>query len=309
MREIRRAIVVVGSINMDLVSRVSVIPRAGETIFGHNFTTHGGGKGANQAVGVARLGYPVKLIGMVGRDSFGERLRDQLGREGVSTQEIGESEEATGSATILVDDEGQNCIVVTPGANGSLTPALLSEKRDVLQSAGVVLAQLEIPVETVLRLVEMCQGMRVPLILDPAPAVKLPPEILRGVTWFTPNETEAEFYSGDAESEMATLERLKRLGVSGLILKRGSAGCLLVEEDGSSHRIAARAVHAIDTTAAGDAFNAAFAVALMRGNRPSECAQFATMAAAISVTRLGAQPSLATDREVEEALGRHRFGG
>jgi ribokinase len=184
-----------------------------------------------------------------------------------------------------------------------LTPAILRDKAEVLRSAGLVLAQLEIPLETVLCLAEMCQAMRVPLILDPAPAVKLPPEILQGTTWFTPNETEAEYYAGQTVSEVSTLEKLKSLGVRGLILKRGAEGCLLVEENGSTHRIAAPKVHAVDTTAAGDAFNAAFAVALMKKNSPAQSVEFATIAAAISVTRAGAQPSLATAEEVSAALG------
>ena len=297
-----RPIVVVGSINMDLVSRVSAIPRVGQTIFGKDFQTHAGGKGANQAVGVARLGYPVKMIGMVGRDAFGKELREHLDWEGVDTQGVGESDEATGTATILVDDEGQNCIVVTPGANGSLTPHILREKSDTLLSAGVVLAQLEIPIETVVCLAEMCQAMRVPLILDPAPAIELPLEVVQGTTWFTPNETEAEFYTGQAASEVETLQRLRVLGVRGIILKRGAEGCLLVEEGGAMHRIEAPAVHVVDTTAAGDAFNAAFAVALMQGRSAARGAAFAVTAAAISVTRAGAQTSLATAEEVTRAL-------
>lgn len=299
MQDESRAIVVVGSINMDLVSRVPQIPRIGETIFGYDFQTHPGGKGANQAVGVARLGYPVKMIGMLGRDTFGKQLRQQLETEGVDTQGIAEVEQATGTASILVDDAGQNCIIVTRGANATLTPEILLTKREVLRTAGTVLVQLEIPLETVTCLVEMCEEMGIPLILDPAPALKLTRELLQGVTWFTPNETEAEFYSDKATPGTETLERLLHIGVRGLILKRGADGCVVAGEDRIVHRVAAPKVHAIDTTAAGDAFNAAFAVGLMRGQDAVSSASFAAQAAAISVTREGAQPSLATAKEID----------
>ena len=274
---------------MDLVSRVPFIPRAGQTILGSGFQTHPGGKGANQAVAVARLGHPVAMIGMLGPDAFGRQLLEQLKKEGVDTEHIGEAAEATGTATILVDDEGQNCIIVTPGANAMLTPEIVLQKKDLLASAGVVLAQLEVPIETVLCLAEVCASLKVPLILDPAPATKLPAALIEAVTWFTPNETEAEFYAGGATSDADVIQSLHDLGVQRLILKRGADGCLLIGEDGVPHRVAAPRVRAVDTTAAGDAFNAAFAVALMQGQDPVQSAAYATAAAAISVTRAGAR--------------------
>lgn len=304
MPDASRSIVVVGSLNMDLVSRVPLIPHAGQTIFGSRFETHPGGKGANQAVAVARLGHPVAMIGMLGQDAFGRQLREQLNKEGVNTEHIGETFEATGVASVLVDDEGQNCIVVVPGANAMLTPENVLQKKDVLASAGMVLAQLEVPIETVQCLAELCTSLNVPFILDPAPATKLPAALIQGVTWFTPNETEAEFYAGNATSDAQMIRSLHGLGVKGLILKRGANGCLLIGEDGVPHRIVAPKVHAVDTTAAGDAFNAAFAVALMRGNDPVQSATYATTAAALSVTRAGAQPSLATADEVNAAMHR-----
>jgi ribokinase len=186
MQSALRPIVVVGSINMDLVSNVPRIPRAGETIFGRDFQMHPGGKGANQAVGVARLEYPVMMIGMVGKDAFGEELRGQLKTEGVDTAHVSEAAAATGTASILVDAAGENSIVVASGANLQLTPDVLRGKADVLRGAGVVLAQIEIPVETVQCLAKMCADLHVPLILDPAPAQTLPDGTLSGVTWFTP---------------------------------------------------------------------------------------------------------------------------
>jgi ribokinase len=287
---------------MDLVSRVPFIPRAGQTIFGNGFKTHPGGKGANQAVAVARLGYPVTMIGMLGKDAFGRQLREQMEREGVNTEHIGEAEEATGTATILVDDAGENCIVVTPGANAMLTPEILLQQKDLLASAGVVLVQLEVPIETVQCLAEVCGSLNVPLILDPAPATKLPASLMQGVTWFTPNETEAEFYTSNAASDAEIIRSLQSLGGKGLILKRGAHGCLLVGEDGLLHRVAAPKVHAVDTTAAGDAFNAAFAVSLMQGLNHVQSATYATTAAALSVTRAGAQSSLASGDEVNAAM-------
>ncbi|MBB5066057.1 ribokinase [Granulicella mallensis] len=298
MQSDSRPIVVVGSINIDLVSRVPRIPRAGETIFGYGFQTHPGGKGANQAVGIARLGGVVKMIGMVGRDAFGKEMREHLSKEGVDMTSVGDVDDATGIASIFVDDAGENSIVVTAGANLHVTPDLLRSKSEILRTAGAVLTQLEIPVETVLCLSEMCAEMNVPLILDPAPAQTLPAETLHGVTWMTPNETEAQFYAKGATTEEELVNMLFKAGAHGVILKRGALGSVLAGEDRITHRIAAHAVRAIDTTAAGDAFNAAFAVGLMKGYEPVKSAEFASVSAAISVTRAGAQPSLATWDEV-----------
>jgi len=298
-----RPIVVVGSINMDLVSSVPHIPRAGETVLGHHFQMHAGGKGANQAVGVARLDYPVKMIGMVGRDAFGKQLREQLENDCVDETHVGEADAATGIAMIQVDPAAENSIVVAPGANLFLTPDVLRGKMTILRSAGLVLAQLETPLETVEYLARICAEFDVPLILDPAPAQALSEKLLDSIAWLTPNETEAQFYAKGAFSPEETLARLLRTGVKGVILKRGAQGSVLSESEGVPHFVPARTVQAVDTTAAGDAFNAAFAVRLMQGYSPVESAGFASAAASISVTRVGAQPSLATSKEVLLALG------
>lgn len=298
MQEGQRPIVVVGSINMDLVSRVPHIPRAGETVTGHDFKMYPGGKGANQAVGVARLGYAVKMIGMLGTDAFGRALREHMQSEGVDTSDVVQTESASGLASILVDDAGENCIVVTNGANFNLTPDILLSKREVLCAAGVVLAQLEIPMETMECLAELCVSYDVPLILDPAPARALPEGLLRRTTWLTPNETEVQFYAEGARSEEAVLSKLFGMGVQGIVLKQGAQGAVLVGEDRVVHRVASPVVRAVDTTAAGDAFNAAFAVGLMLKYDPAESARYAATAASISVTRAGAQPSMATKEEV-----------
>lgn len=303
-----RPIVVIGSINMDLVTNVVTIPRAGETVLGSNFQTHAGGKGANQAVGVARLEYPVKMIGMLGSDAFGKEMREHLKREGVDTTHIGESKSATGIAIIQVDSAGQNSIAVASGANYDLTPDVLRSKEEVIRTAGVVLAQLEIPIETVVCLAEICTRFNLPLILDPAPAHELPERVLSAVTWFTPNETEAQFYAKRTTSDEALIAKLLKTGIHGVILKRGENGCVLAESDGLAHSVPAPVVKAVDSTAAGDAFNAAFAVALMQGYEPLESVKYATAAASISVTRAGAQPSLATKAEVDAALERVKHG-
>jgi ribokinase len=299
-----RPIVVVGSINMDLVSKVPRIPGAGETIFGRDFQTHPGGKGANQAVAVARLQYPVKMIGVLGTDPFGLQLREHLTREGVDTSNIADWQGATGTASILVDDAGENTIVVAPGANEHLTVEMIHKNIDVIRTSAAVLTQLEIPIETVLCLAEICHAHSVPLILDPAPAQALPPNLLRCVTWITPNETEARFYAAAAESDSEILQKLFLTGVHGVVLKRGALGSVLAESNHAPIYLEAPKVKAVDTTAAGDAFNGAFAVALMQGLSLKESGRFASAAAAISVTRPGAQPSLADRSEVLAAIDR-----
>ena len=300
-----RAVVVVGSINMDLVAATERIPVAGETLTGKSFRTYPGGKGANQAVAVARLGYPVKMIGRLGSDAFGTELRVGLQKEGVDVSGVLSSEGASGVALIVVSDAGDNCIVVTPGANAMLTPQDLDDTLQVIKTAGVVLAQLEIPIETVEHLAKICVREGVPLILDPAPARTLSAELLHAVDWFTPNETEAGFFIGnDADSmtpeEMA--EFLMSKGVRGVALKLGSRGAYVRSEHEPGSVLRPFAVHAVDTTAAGDAFNGAFATGLMMGKDPGESARFASAAAALSVTKAGAQPSMATLAEVERML-------
>ena len=305
--EERRSIVVVGSINMDLVATAARIPLAGETISGDGFATHPGGKGANQAVAIARLGYPVKMIGRVGEDAFGAELRASLEGAGVDASGVKRVAGSSGVAAIVVAASGENCIVVVPGANGTLRPEDLDEHVVPIRSAGAVLAQLEIPLETVERLGEMCRDAGVPFVLDPAPARELPGSLLKLVTWFTPNESEANFFAGArVEDAEAVAERLLQIGVKNVLLKRGADGFALMGADGVFEVYPAYEVTAVDTTAAGDAFNGAFAMALVSGKTPVESGRFATAAAAISVTRRGAQPSMATLDEVQRFLDEQR---
>jgi ribokinase len=206
-----KPIVVVGSINMDLVSRASHIPRPGETVLGTNFQMHSGGKGANQAVAVARLGHPCILLGKVGDDAFGQQLLSALRQYGVDTSHVDVIPGISGTASILVEDSGENSIVVTPGANFSVTPLYRQEKLEILKTAGIVLAQLEIPLESIEWLAQTCLSIDVPLLLDPAPARTLPPSLLSCVKWFTPNETEAAFFAKGAVSDEAILSELFRI--------------------------------------------------------------------------------------------------
>ena len=301
-----KPIVVVGSINMDLVSQTERIPRSGETLIGSSFQVHAGGKGANQAVAVARLGYPCVLLGALGDDLFGEQLLAKLASFDVNTQHIARVQGASGIASIAVDRAGENAIIVTPGSNLAVTPEYLRTKLDVLHGAGMVLAQLEVPMQTLSWLTNCCAELGVSLMLDPAPAQELSTVLLAGVNWFTPNQIETAFYAKGCADNEEILAHLFSRGVRNVILKEGADGALLAYAEGNRERITAFPVTAVDTTAAGDSFNGAFAVGLMRGLSPAESARFAAAAAAISVTRHGAQSSLPNDAEVQDLLQRFR---
>jgi ribokinase len=291
---------------MDLVTTADHIPVVGETVAGYSFQTHFGGKGANQAVAIARLGHPVQLIGRLGSDRFGEELREGLECEGIDITGVKKVDGTSGIAIIVVSSRGENCIVVTSGANATLSGDDLDEYVEQIRGAGLVLAQLEIPIATVLRLAEICDREGVPLMLDPAPAQTLPVELLPLVTWFTPNETEAVFFANgqskhtnDSNQTARMANTLMGTGVRNLLLKLGERGFHLATAAGESRTHAAYSVPVVDTTAAGDAFNGAFAVALMDGKSPIDSASFAAAAAAISVTRNGAQSSMPTLNEVQ----------
>ena len=306
----QKPIVVVGSINLDLVAGADRIPQVGETIIGNTFNTFYGGKGANQAVAVAKLGYPVFMVGNVGSDPFGKQLRDGLEHVGVNATYVKTIEGASGVALITTGRGGENNIVVVPGANGQLSPKLLEQAKTVLESAGFLLAQLEIPLESVEYLAEFAERHGIPLMLDPAPARELPQTLLRRLTWITPNETETQellHVNGDkgARDLNIAAQHLLDCGVKNVLLKLGSRGCLIAQGTLAKERVPAFSVDAVDTTAAGDAFNAGFAVGLMRGFTTVRSAVFASAVAAISVTRPGAQPSMPSGQEVERFLEQH----
>ncbi len=294
MTSSKKPIVVVGSINMDLVASTPSIPLAGQTLIGTDFVTTPGGKGANQAVAVARLGYPVHMIGAVGEDVFGQALLDNLKAAGVGIEAVSRVAGPSGVAPILVASNGENSIVVVPGANGRMTPAIVERHANLIRSAGMVLCQLELPLATVTHTLAMCAHAGVPVMLDPAPAANLPEKIWTQVTWFTPNETETDLYVPKSPSPEDASRRLLRTGLHGVVLKRGSAGAYVAVVDGEAKWVQSFRVDAVDTVAAGDCFNGAFAVALLEGNDPWSAARFASAAAAISVTRRGAQASMPT---------------
>jgi ribokinase len=307
----QKGIVVVGSLNLDLVVQVQKIPGVGETVLGGDFQTHPGGKGANQAAEVGLLNYPVHMIGRIGSDDFGKQLRQSLDSKGVDTAAVTTTEGPSGIAMIEVQARGDNCIVVAPGANALLTAADLDAHIDLIRNASLVLTQLETPIPTLEHLAAICQREQVPLMLDPAPATPLSAALLARLTWITPNETEAQSLTGskhslDDESEIRALaESLLKMGPKNVVVKLGERGAYLALQDGTRASVAAFKVHAVDTTAAGDCFNGAFAVALAKGTPSIEAARFAAAASAISVTRPGAQPSMPTLAEVESFMKAH----
>lgn len=304
-----KTIVVAGSVNLDLVCTADRIPVAGETITGCTFQTFRGGKGANQAVAVARLGYLVSMIAKVGDDEFGERLRAGLKSAGVNTRAVTVAKRtSSGVALISIDRQGQNSIVVVPGANGKLRPADIQKALPLLRSAGMILTQLEIPMETVEYLASVAGRHKIPFMLDPAPARELSAELLRKVDYLTPNETETCILCGvntgalNAANVAEYAQSLRDRGARHVIIKMGAQGAYLSGTDGSGKFLPAFQVRAEDSTAAGDAFNGGLAVAMMQGQGLEEAARYASAVAAISVTRMGAQPSMPTAREVSKFL-------
>jgi ribokinase len=290
---------------MDMVTRARQIPRIGETVIGTSFETTPGGKGANQAVAAARLGYPVKMVGMVGQDIYGQALLDNLASVGVGTEAMERVAGPSGLAPIFLAESGENSIVVVPGANGKVDRASVDRHSALIRSAGMVLCQLELPIETVSHVLALCADAGVPVMLDPAPAAPLPEETWRQVAWFTPNETEAAFYLGNGSDPEDAAKQLLAKGLRGVVLKRGAEGAYVAVADGKAAWVRPFQVEAVNTVGAGDCFNGAFAVALLEGHDPFAAARFASAAAAICVTRPGAQASMPSRAEVDAFLAAH----
>lgn len=305
MSESRKPIVVVGSINIDLVAHAPRIPLAGQSLIGPAFHTTPGGKGANQAVAAARLGYPVHMVGAVGDDVFSPSLLDNLAASGVDASAVTRVPGPSGIAVILLAASGENSIVVVPGANAHLTPDLVDRHAALIRSAGMVLCQLELPLATTTHLLALCAQAGVPVILDPAPAAPLPDAIFRQAAWFTPNETEAAFYLGHKTTPEKGAAELLARGLHGVVLKRGRHGAYVAISGSAAAALPPFHVEPVDTVAAGDSFNGAFAVALLEGRDPLAAARFASAAAALSVTRSGAQAAMPTRAEVDQFLVHH----
>ncbi|NPV53842.1 MAG: ribokinase [Firmicutes bacterium] len=303
-------ITVLGSMNMDLVVKVQGAPRPGETVRSEDFKMVPGGKGANQAVGAARLGAEVHMVGRVGDDIFGETLIQNLKAAGVDAGRVRKDPEAgSGLALITVDATGQNSIVVALGANNRVSPEDVDSARDLIETSDALIMQLEIPIEIVIYATQIAAGKGVPVILNPAPARPVPDELIKGAAFLIPNESEASLLSGLAvegrdEAAEAAMRLLQR-GARNVIITLGEKGAL-VANPGVSEFIAAYEVDAVDTTAAGDTFIGAFAVAYLKGSPVMDAARYASAAASISVTRLGAQASMPTAGEVEAFLARVR---
>lgn len=302
----RSRVVVVGSVNTDMVVHVGHLPRPGETVLGGEFLTAQGGKGANQAVAAARLGAAVTCIARVGADALGEQSIAELTRHGVDIEHVGKDRVArSGVALVLVSAEGENSIAVASGANGKLSPAHLRRAAKAFQGGGIFLAQLETPLDTIRVAIDLARRSDMTVILNPAPAKKLPRELLQKVSILTPNESEAELMTGigtrTESGVVRAAEALRRIGIPTVIITRGSRGVLVASGD-TQQKFPAYKVDAIDTTGAGDVFNGALAVALSEGRRLHQAVRFANAAAAISVTRRGAQQSAPTRVAVERLL-------
>ncbi len=296
-------ILVVGSINMDLVVRAPHMPAPGETILGKGFATSPGGKGANQAVAAARLGATCTMIGHVGADAFGEQLVAGLQAEGIDCESISVTDDAaTGVALIVVDSLGENAIVVAGGANAWLTPDDVFAASGLFDAADVVLLQLELPLPTVRAAIDQGKRHGCTVVLDPAPVPRQMCPELFDVDVFSPNASEAEALTGEKISEervdkQVALEMIAR-GAKAAVLKLGARGSLVVAADGNFHRVAPYKVAVVDTTAAGDAFTAALGVGIAQGRSLHDAAKFANAAGALACTRFGAQAAMPTDVEI-----------
>lgn len=297
----KKHILIVGSLNMDLVVRSPRHPQPGETILGGEFQTFPGGKGANQAVAAARLGASVEMIGRVGSDAFGDALLSTIAQDGVSTNHVQRDSAATGVALITVDAHGQNTIVVASGANAHVSPQDVDDAAGSFENASALVLQLECPLPTVIRAVELAKAHRIPVILNPAPAQQLPTDLLTQVDYLIPNQTELELLSGGITDLNQAIRWRKDQGIRCLIVTLGGDGVWSSDETGT-HSLPAFKVTPIDTVAAGDAFVGAFAVAISEGLSLDEALRWGSAAGAISVTRAGAQPSLPTRAELEKFL-------
>ena len=297
-----KRIVVIGSLNMDLVTQTNRVPVMGETLTGTAFKTICGGKGGNQAFAAAKLGGNVTMLGCVGADVFGRELIRSLSEQGVNCNGIAVRDNVeSGTASITVCD-GDNSIIIIPGANGTVSKTYIDAHLDIIKNADFIILQLEIPLETVAYIAEVAYEAGIPVMLNPAPAAVLPEEVLQKVAYIIVNETECEFYTGEKVSTVEEAKEgvrlLKQKGIQHAIVTLGSQGAVYDDGEVVSYE-PARKVQAVDSTAAGDTFTAAVVVSLLEGKMMKEAISFATVASSITVTRVGAQTSIPSREEVE----------
>lgn len=297
-----KPIVVLGSLNMDLVMRTPRVPVGGETLHGHEFATLPGGKGANQAVACARLGAKVRMIGQVGSDGFGTALRDGLAADGIDVSGV---EQVTGCVTgvamILVEDIDQNRIILAAGANGALTSASVDSHAGVIVGAAMLVLQLEVPMPVVVRAVEIAHAAGVPVLLNPGPAAPLPENLWPQIDMLVPNESEASLLSGievsDVASAFVAARLLRQRGVKRVLVTLGANGVAVIDDGGERH-LPADVVKPVDTTAAGDTFIGGLSAGLTEGMSLDDAIALGQRASALCVTRLGAQPSIPYRSEI-----------
>ena len=295
-------IFVIGSANTDMVVKAKKLPLPGETLLGGTFFMNAGGKGANQAVAAARLGGNVTIVTKVGNDIFGKQTIEGLKKENINTGYVFVDDNApSGTALIMVNEEGENCIVVAPGANAQLLPADIKKVKNIV-TAKIILMQLEIPIETIIAVAGNAKANGQQVIINPAPAQKLNDELLKGLFLITPNETEAFFLTGETVTDDGTAAKaacvLLSKGVQNVIITLGRQGAYF-QNNSMKLKIDAPLVKAVDTTAAGDTFNGAITVALTENMDWEQALKFAVQAASISVTRLGAQASVPYRKEMD----------
>jgi len=302
-------IVVIGSSNTDMIIKVPRIPKPGETILGGKFSTAAGGKGANQAVAAARAGGNVTFVARVGDDMFGDEAIKGFKTDGLNVDYVIKDKSApSGVAEIFVADDGENSIAVASGANANLSPEDVNNAKSVIENADIIIMQLETPLETIKAAAGVAHENSVNVILNPAPAQPLPDDLLKYLTILTPNESEAELLTGVKVSDTFTAkqaaEKLHQKGISMIFITMGASG-VYVSTNEFSRQIPGFKVEAVDTTAAGDVFNGALAVVLA-GKKPlTDAIKFLNAAAALSVTKLGAQPSAPTLNDITEFLNKH----
>ncbi|MCK4377184.1 MAG: ribokinase [Actinomycetia bacterium] len=299
-------IVVVGSINIDLVVKSYKFPLPGETVIGNAMQTFPGGKGANQAVAASRLGADVQMVGCVGDDVFGEDLIGNLKTNRVGTDFVRKiKDKSSGIAMIIVSENGQNSIVLAPGANMMVNKELVEKAENVIKNSDALIVQFEIPLDVVFYTIDMAKTFKKKIFLNPAPAQKIPDAILKKVDYIIPNETEATIITGIQVKDLNTAQRaasnLINRGSKSVILTLGENGCLLVSEKEMIH-LSAFSINVVDTTSAGDAFVSAFAVGILRNFTEKRAAEYANIAGALASTKLGAQSSLPTRKDIEMFL-------